>query len=182
DRDVADHGALEVSDAHQSPVSVWRAPGRCHPGRAARIAALRPRVARRRLHVDRRGDITAQSWPPTINGTQMSAKPERCDDNVFARSAQSLDWALRWLLPDRYMLPAAVREGLTVPVAPTLAEGHSGESRHEVQFRRPYVAKRRRKGLQLAIDHPVVVRDDALRCDVVLVKAEVRRGHGESPD
>src|SRR5258708_36042591 len=34
----------------------------------------------------------------------------------------------------------------------------------------------------MAILSPVVVRDEALRCDVVLVEAQMRGGHGERPD
>jgi hypothetical protein len=41
---------------------------------------------------------------------------------------------------------------------------------------------RRRVGLELVVDHPVVVRDRDLGRDVILLQAEVRRGHGERVD
>ena len=89
---------------------------------------------------------------------------------------------LRSLLPDRNMCGAVAGVGLWVPAAPALAQSHPGKARHQVEFGGPYVAKRRREDFELAVDDPVMMRDEALRCGVVLVEAEMRWGHGERPD
>src|SRR6266540_1800928 len=113
------------------------------------------------------------TWPPrTHRPVSAYAAPRQC------RSCRGL----RRLLPDRDVTPAVAGEGLSVPVAPALVQGHAGQARHQVQFRGPHVAERRGEGLEPAIDDPVVVGDGDLRGDVVLLEAEVRRGHAERVD
>jgi hypothetical protein len=46
------------------------------------------------------------------------------------------------LLPDGDVLGAVAGERLALPVAPALAQRHPGEPRHQVELRRPCVAKR----------------------------------------
>src|SRR5207249_3326797 len=53
------------------------------------------------------------------------------------------------------------------------------QSGHQVELRRPYVAKRRRELFKLAFDHPVVVRERDLDRDVIVLEAEVRWRYGE---
>ena len=77
-------------------------------------------------------------------------------------------------LPDGDVLGALARERLAPPPRPALAQRHPGEARHQVELGRPHVAERHRVQLELAVDDPVVVGDQALRRDVVLVEAEPR--------
>src|SRR5829696_6239786 len=79
------------------------------------------------------------------------------------------------------MLPAVAGEWFAFPAAPAFSRGHPGEPSHQVQLCGPHIAKRHRIPLELAVDGPVVMRDQALRGDVVLVKAKPGRAHGERP-
>src|SRR5438105_4761429 len=63
---------------------------------------------------------------------------------------------LSGLLPDRDMALAFGCEGFAVPVAPPLAQSHSGEPGHEVQLGWPGVADRCRKPFGIAVHEPVV--------------------------
>src|SRR4051794_26895219 len=66
--------------------------------------------------------------------------------------------------------------------APSLVQRHAGQAGHEIQLRWPDVAKRRREGLRLAIEEPVMVRPRVLGHDVDLVEAEMDRTHVERDD
>src|SRR3954454_22759284 len=79
----------------------------------------------------------------------------------------------RGLLPHADEVLARRRERLPVPPAPTLARLHAGKLRHQVELRRPHVAERARRVLELAVTLRVVVRDEPLPLDVVLVDADV---------
>lgn len=76
----------------------------------------------------------------------------------------------RRLLPDGDVLGALAGEGLPLPASPTLAQGHPRQPRHEVQLGGPHVAERHRERLEPSVEHPVVMRDQALSGDVVLVE------------
>src|SRR3954468_3593865 len=79
----------------------------------------------------------------------------------------------RGLLPHADEVLARRRERLPVPPAPTLARLHARKLRHQVELRRPDVAERARRVLELAVTLRVVVRDEPLLLDVVLVDADV---------
>src|SRR6266516_6396374 len=75
-------------------------------------------------------------------------------------------------LPVRDVAPAVAGEGLALPVAPALAQGHPGESRHEVQLGRPSVALRRRVGFKLAVYHPEMMGKRDLPRKVILLETQ----------
>src|SRR6267143_3916166 len=92
-------------------------------------------------------------------------------------------WAsLRRLLPYRNVAPAFTREGLTFPATPPFAQRHSSESCHQIQFGRPHIAERRRKGLKFPVHHPVVMGVRVLRRDIIFLEPEMCRGHLERVD
>src|SRR5207302_9957840 len=77
------------------------------------------------------------------------------------------------LFPDGDELFARTRERLAVPAAPAPARPQAGDPGHQVELRRPDVAKRPRPVLELPVPLRVVMRDQALMRDVVLVDADV---------
>lgn len=115
------------------------------------------------------------------NSTWPSSTSDRRGTTLHLADAADLR-SLRLLLADRNVCGAVANEGLTFPAAPALAQRHAREPRHQVEIGGPYVTKRRREDLKLPVDDPVVVRDKALRCDVVLVEADMRWGYGERSD
>jgi len=80
-----------------------------------------------------------------------------------------------WLychLPDRDVTRAVGSKRLPLPASPSLAQPHSGDPRHQVEFGRPDVAKRHVMYSGMVTVDPVVVGDEALHGDVVLVESE----------
>src|SRR6186713_915668 len=80
------------------------------------------------------------------------------------------------------MLAAVAGERLPPPAAPPLAQSHPGELRHQVELRGPGVPERDRVALELPVDHPEVMGDKALSCDVELVEPPARLAHVERED
>src|SRR5262245_41084618 len=85
-------------------------------------------------------------------------------------------------LAHRDLMSAVGREGCAVPFAPSFAETHPGKVCHEVEFRRPDIAKGRGEDLRLAVDEEVVVRPGALGGDVDFVEAQMAGAEVEGND
>ena len=84
-----------------------------------------------------------------------------------------------WFFPDRDVCGAVAREWLSVPVAPSFAQGHAGELCHQVVLGRPGVSVQRIEERRSTVGDPVMMRDQHLVGDVVFVDTEVTGGDVE---
>src|SRR5215210_2464808 len=85
-------------------------------------------------------------------------------------------------LPDRDVLVALARERLPLPAAPALAKTHSGKPCHQVELRGPHVPEGNREAVDLSVDDPEVMGDEALVRDVVLVESPSVLAHVEDAE